>query len=52
MRRKDREVTDFEQIVDVLHSAHICHPCINDDGQVYVVPVNYGYDTYNEKHIL
>ncbi len=52
MRRKDREVTDYEQIVDTLYSAHICHLGINDDGQVYVVPVNYGYNTCNGKIFL
>lgn len=52
MRRHDREVTDYRQIIDVLHLAHICHLGINDDGQVYVVPVNYGYDTCNGKLYL
>ena len=52
MRRKDREVTDYRQILEVLHSAHVCHLGINDEGHVYVVPVNYGYDTYNGKLFL
>ena len=52
MRRKDREVTDYGQILEVLHSAHICHLGINDGGRVYVVPVNYGYDTDEGKIFL
>ncbi|MHB8085225.1 MAG: pyridoxamine 5'-phosphate oxidase family protein [Dehalococcoidia bacterium] len=44
MRRSDREITDRSEIDDILKRASICHLGLNDKGECYVVPVNYGYD--------
>lgn len=52
MRRKDREVTDYRRIMEVLDAAHICHLGINDNGHIYVVPVNYGFDICKDELFL
>ncbi len=44
MRRSDKEITDRSEIDDILGRASICHLGLNDRGECYVVPVNYGYD--------
>ena len=44
MRRSDKEITDRSEISDILARASICHLGLNDGGECYVVPVNYGYD--------
>lgn len=43
MRRKDREVTDSEKIFAILEKCHCCRIGFNDNGRVYIVPLNFGY---------
>ncbi len=43
MRRKDREITDQGKIEQVIRSCHCCRLGFNDNGQVYIVPLNFGY---------
>lgn len=43
MRRKDKEVTDRRIIDNVLSTATICRLAMVDDGEPYIVPVNYGH---------
>jgi len=50
MRRKDREVTDIEQIKKILDPIKTCHLAMVDDGQPYVVPLSHGYTL--EKGVL
>jgi len=44
MRRSEREITDPAAMDDVLSRATVCHLGLCDDGQPYVVPLNYGYE--------
>lgn len=43
MRRKDREITDPNKIRKVISSCDRCRLGLNDDGKVYIVPLNFGY---------
>jgi uncharacterized protein len=43
MRRKDKEVTDPKIISDIIERSEICRIAMVDEGEPYVVPVNYGY---------
>ena len=43
MRRKDKEITDKKIIDDLLATAEVCRMAMVDDGEPYIVPVNYGY---------
>jgi nitroimidazol reductase NimA-like FMN-containing flavoprotein (pyridoxamine 5'-phosphate oxidase superfamily) len=43
MRRSDKEITNRAKIEELLHQASVCHLGLSDDGQPYVVPMNYGY---------
>lgn len=43
MRRKDREITEKEDIIKILEACKICHLAMVDDGKPYVIPLNYGY---------
>lgn len=52
MRRKDREITDLEEIKSIFEEAQICHLGFNDKGKVYIVPVNYGYEENNGSFCL
>ena len=42
MRRKDREITDREEIRAILERARVLHLGINAGGRPYVVPLHYG----------
>ena len=43
MRRKDREITDIGGIEEILQKCMTCHVAMSDDGEPYVVPLNFGY---------
>lgn len=43
MRRKDREITDICVIEDVVKRAECCRLGFYDKGEVYIVPLNFGY---------
>lgn len=49
MRRKDREVTDKDTIKYILEKCKVLHLGITDDGNPYIVPMNYGYEFHDEK---
>ena len=44
MRRKDREVTDPMRIADIISRCTCCRIGFCDDGEVYIVPLNFGYE--------
>lgn len=43
MRRKDREITNPEKIAEIILSCHCCRVGFYDDGEIYIVPLNFGY---------
>lgn len=43
MRKRSREVTDEREIRRILDTCKVIRLGLNDDGQVYIVPLNYGY---------
>ena len=44
MRRKDRDITDFNEIIDIIKKCDVCRIALNDDEYPYVVPLNFGLD--------
>ncbi len=44
MRRKDREVTDAAKIEDILRRCTCCRVGFYDHGEVYIVPLSFGYE--------
>lgn len=49
MRRKDREVTDQAEIYNILDECDVCRVGFCDEGQIYIVPLNFGYAETNGK---
>ena len=43
MTRREREVTDINEIVKILDNAKVLHLGLVDGDEPYVVPMNYGY---------
>lgn len=44
MRRKDREVTDIDEIKDILNLCKTCHVAMVEENIPYIVPLSYGYE--------
>lgn len=42
MRRKDREVVDFEQIYSIMEQCDCCRLGLNEEGGAYILPLNFG----------
>lgn len=50
MRRKDREITDISEINAVIEKCYSIKVGFYDDGHVYVVPVNFGFEENGGKY--
>ena len=50
MRRNDREITDVQMIESFIAKEKILRVGFCDNGEVYIVPVNYGYTLNNGKY--
>lgn len=53
MRREDREVKDRARIQEILAACKVCRLGMTDEkGEVYIVPMNYGYHIEDNRFIL
>ena len=52
MRRKDREVTDQGRIQDILSRCIGCRLGFYEAGEVYIVPLNFGYQMDKDATVL
>ena len=41
MRRKDREVTDFDKMMEILSACDCCRLGLVDENGAYIVPLNF-----------
>lgn len=49
MRRKDREITDFNEIIEIIKKCDVCRIALNDNDFPYIVPLNFGFDVQGEQ---
>lgn len=42
MRRSDREVTNFDDIIKIMENCDVCRIALNNDGYPYILPLNFG----------
>lgn len=47
MRKEEREIKDRKMIDDIIRRCCVCRLAMSDDGQPYIVPLNFGYDGSN-----
>jgi len=52
MRRKDRKIADFNEILAILNKCDVCRMAMIDDGVPYIVPMNFGYCADNNEITL
>lgn len=49
MRRKDRELVDPDKVEQIIAGTQIMRVGFYDEGEIYIVPVNFGY-VKNREH--
>ena len=49
MRRKERQINDFMEIYDIIKRCDICRIALNNDGYPYILPLNFGVSSEDEK---
>ena len=52
MRRKDRQVTDKDQLQAIIDQCDICRLGLYDGQEVYILPANFGYSWQGELPVL
>ncbi|MEG1427524.1 MAG: pyridoxamine 5'-phosphate oxidase family protein [Oscillospiraceae bacterium] len=52
MRRKDKEITNPEEILRIIDSCEVLHLAMVDGDTPYIVPMNFGYTWEDEKLTL
>ncbi len=52
MRRKEREITNETEIEKIISNCGCCRLGFNDDGNVYIVPLDFGYIKNDGKYIF
>ena len=49
MTRREQQITDIGEIIDILEKSKVVHVGMVDGDEPYVVPMNYGYTLVDEK---
>lgn len=52
MRRKDREVKDIKELIQIIDQCKVCRIAMQDDAGLYIVPMNFGYIYENNQLVL
>ena len=52
MRRKDRQIINFNEIYDIIKRCDICRIALNSEGYPYILPLNFGVSVENEKLVF
>ena len=49
MRRKDREIKDFNEIIEIIRKCDVCRIALHDGDFAYIVPLNFGLDVQGQQ---
>lgn len=52
MRRKDREITEFDKIMEIINKCDACRLALHDGEFPYIVPLNFGVEVQNNQLYL
>ncbi len=52
MRRSDREIKNFEDIIHIMERCDVCRLALNDDGYPYILPLNFGMEVKGNQIVL
>lgn len=51
MRRQDREITGFDNIIKIMKACKVCHVAFFDDQYPYVVPLTFGMEVKDNNEV-
>ena len=43
MRRKEREITEIKELLDIIDKCKVCRLALSENDQPYIIPLNFGY---------
>ena len=49
MRQGNREITEFNEIIEVMRKCDVCRLALNDNGYPYILPLNFGMEIIDGK---
>lgn len=52
LRRKDREVAEIKELMEIIDQCKVCRIAMQDNDGLYIVPMNFGYTYENNKLVL
>lgn len=52
MRRADREITDFQELLAVMEKCDVCRIALNAREAPYIVPLNFGMEVVNGNQVV
>lgn len=52
MRRKDRELTEANEFIQIIDECKVCRIAMQDEVGLYIVPMNFGYTYENNQLVL
>lgn len=52
MRRSDREITDYNEMLEVIRRCDVCRLVLNDEEYPYIVPLNFGMEIEDDKVVF
>lgn len=52
MRRRDREVTDIDEIAEIMERCDVCRIAIYDEVYPYILPVNFGFERIGDEFVI
>lgn len=52
MRRSDREITDYDKMLEIAKKCDCLRLGLLDDNEVYIVPLNFGLEDCNGKLVM
>lgn len=52
MRKSERQVTDSKRQIEIMQACKVCRVGFIDEGKVYIVPLNYGFEAEDGKFTL
>ncbi len=52
MRRTDREIKEFDQLLDVMRRCDVCRLALNDEEVPYILPLNFGMEVRDGTVVL
>lgn len=52
MRRKDREVVNIDEIIEIINKCDVCRIALFDEEYPYIIPMNFGFEYSNSQIII